>query len=252
MKHKLQKIFLVFTLFALFTLTVHGQERLTEIETKLKELAVTNPGLNEKVELSFNGISIQEYIRSLAAASNLNITVDGNINVKIYTNFTNATVSDILLLLCKKYDLDLSFVGSIMSFSQYIAPKEQKKYTSKALKISYDKTTDLLSFDLSNDSLAAVVKEITRVSQKNVLYSQEFGNKMVSGYVQNAQFKGAMDKLAFANDFRITPTDDNYFLIEKKDAESPTTKGKSRQGSTSNRQSSAVPEGLTLNMQVIM
>jgi type IV pilus assembly protein PilQ len=226
-----------------------AQDRFTVIESKLKELSASVPGLNEQVELSFNGISIQEYIRSLASSSNLNITVDGNINVKIYTNFSNATVKDILLLLCKKYDLDITFIGSIMSVSQFIpAPATPVRMVSKVLKISYDKATDQLSFDLSNDSLSSVVKEITRVSQKNVLFSQEFANKMVNGYIQNAPFKGALDKLAFANEFKVTATDDNYFLIEKKDPEIANLKGKTGRNDKNSRQSVNIPEGLNVKV----
>ncbi len=249
MKQILQKAFLLVVLCTLFAFAVNAQDRFTAIEAKLKELAVTAPGLNEKVELSFNGITIQEFIRSLSESSNLNITVDGNLNIRIYNNFSNATVSDILLLLCKKYDLDIAFVGSIMSFSQYNPPPAAPPaYSARQLKISYDKATDLLSFDLSNDSLASVVKEITRISQKNVLFAQEFGNKMVSGYIQNAPFKGALDKLAFANDFRVTPTDDNYFLIEKKDAEVAGAKGSATRGDRKKSTNTPVPEGLNLKV----
>ena len=80
-------------LFFLFLLLVSssplfGQGRLEIIETKLTELAQTNPGLNEKVELSVNDVSIQEFIRGLANANNLNINVDPSLNTKIVSNFS--------------------------------------------------------------------------------------------------------------------------------------------------------------------
>ncbi len=191
------------------------QERYTAIEAKLKELSATNPGLNEKVELSVNGVAIQEFIRALAATNNLNMSVDAGLDTKIVNNFSNVNVSDVLLFLVKKYDLDISFIGNIMSVSQYFQPVVLQKPVIKTLKIKYDKPTNVLDLDLTNDSLSAVAKEITRLSQKNVVFASDLSGKMVNGYIQGTSFNSAMDKFAFANDLKITPTNDNFYLIEK-------------------------------------
>jgi type IV pilus assembly protein PilQ len=210
-----------FALFLLKTAAIAQDQRYIIIENKLKEIAATTPGLNEKVELSVNGVSIQEFIRGLALTNNLNVSIDANLTAKIYNNFSNVTVSDILLFLVKKYDLDLTFVGNIMSFTQFTAPPvviPTVKYVPKSIKISYDKAGNLLSIDLSQDSLATVAKEITRVSEKNVVFAPDLTNKIVNGYIQNMPFNSAMDKFAFANGLKISPSEDNSYLIEKADA----------------------------------
>src|ERR1035437_665804 len=120
LKRLKQLIFVLFILSA--TLVNAQQDRFVTIENKLKELSKDNLGLNEKVELSVNGISIQDFIRGLATTNNLNVSVDGGLTVKIYNNFTNVTVADVLLFLTKKYDLDINFIGNIMSFTLYTAP----------------------------------------------------------------------------------------------------------------------------------
>jgi type IV pilus assembly protein PilQ len=214
----------LFLLLFIVTTTIAQNERFTTIENKLKEIAAITPGLNEKVELSVNGVSIQEFIRGLALTNNLNVSIDANLTTKIYNNFSDVTVSDILLFLVKKYDLDLTFVGNIMSFTQYTAPPliiPTVKYVPKDIKVSYDKNSNFLSLDLNQDSLAVVAKEITRVSEKNVVFAPDLTNKIVSGYIQNMPFNSAMDKLAFANDLKITPAEDNSYLVEKADAVSP-------------------------------
>lgn len=220
---------LVFVILILVTTLANAQQdRFTVIEEKLKELSKETLGLNEKVELSVNGIAIQEFIRALATSNNLNVSVDPSLSAKVINNFSNVTVADVLLFLCKKYDLDVTFIGNIMSFSQYAAPPAAPaKYTPKLLDISYDKTTDLLSLDLSNDSLAMVVKELTKLSQKNVMFSSGLAGKKVSGYIQNMLFNSALENLAFANELKVTLTEDNFYLIEKMDAEASNKKSNS-------------------------
>lgn len=224
MRKQLKKLFFVFLILAT-TIVNAQQDRFTVIEEKLKELSMQTLGLNEKVELSVNGIAIQEFIRALATSNNLNVSVDPSLSAKVINNFSNVTVADVLLFLCKKYDLDITFIGNIMSFSQYAAPPAAPaKYTPKSLDIKYDKTTDLLSLDLSNDSLAMVVKELTKLSQKNVMFSSGLAGKKVSGYIQNMLFNSALENLAFANELKVTLTEDNFYLIEKMDAEAPNKK----------------------------
>lgn len=217
----------VIALLFLFTTTSIAQEdRFVTIENKLKEIAATSPGLSEKVELSVNGVSIQEFIRGLATTNNLNVSIDAGLTAKVYNNFSNVTVSDILLFLVKKYDLDVTFVGNIISFTQFTAPPvvvPTVKYVPKAVKISYDKAGNLLTLDLNQDSLVMVAKEITRISDKNVVFSPDLSGKIVNGYIQNMSFNSALDKFAFANDLKVTPTSDNFYLIEKGDAANPTT-----------------------------
>lgn len=217
---KLTRYFLIL-LCSLSLLTAAAQQdRLDKIEAYLKMLNKDVPGLNEKVELSVNGVSIQEFIRGLATAHNLNVSIDPGLNVTIVNNFSNATVSDVLLFLCRQYDLDITFIGNIMSFTKYVAPlKEPEKPEPKKLKILYNDKTDFLSLDLKKDSLYAVAMEITRQSLKNVVLAPDLENKIVSCFIQNRPFKDALEKMAFANDLAITATEDNFYLIEKKKEE---------------------------------
>jgi type IV pilus assembly protein PilQ len=208
-------------------ISAHGQDRYADIETRMQALAKETPGLNEKVELSVNGVAIQEFIRGLAMSNNLNISVDPSLSAKIFNNFSDVTVTDVLMFLVRKYDLEVTFIGSIMSFSQYVSPPQLPVvHQRKPINITYDKEANLLSFDLNNDSLFLVAKEITRVTQKNVVFAPSLAGRVISGYIQNTPFGNALEKLAFANDLKVTPTSDNFYLIEKKDAETAVNTGK--------------------------
>jgi len=223
--------------FVFTTALIYGQEeqRFVVIESKLKELSATTPGLNEKVELSVNGVSIQEFVRGIATTNNLNVNIDAGLNQKVVNNFYNVTVLDVILFLCKKYDLEISFIGNIMSFTQFIPPPSAPPvHAPKTIKITYNNSGDLLTMDLQNDSLALVTKELTKISGKNVVFSPDLGSKIVSVYIQNMSFKTALDKFAFANSLKITPTEDNFYLVEKADVVStnqPTANSKPKSSS---------------------
>ncbi len=214
----MRKIILI-TLCALLFVSLHAQDRFVAVEAKLKELAVKDAlGLNEKVELSVNGVALNEFIRGIAVSNSVNVSMDPALNEKIYNNFTNVNVADVFLFLSKKFDLDMTFIGNIISFTKHIETKpEPPKYAQKQINISFDKNTGFVSIDLNNDSLQLVAKELTRVAQKNVVFSPELNGKIVNGFIQNVSFDNAMDKLAFSNDLKITKSDDDFYLIEKRD-----------------------------------
>jgi type IV pilus assembly protein PilQ len=101
------------------------QDRFAVIESNFKRLVPDIPGLDQKVEMSVNGVTITEFLRGLASNHSLNINVDQNVSGSIVNNFANAKVSDVLLFMCRQYDLDIKFFGTILSFYKYDPPKEK-------------------------------------------------------------------------------------------------------------------------------
>lgn len=96
-----------------------AQDRFDLLDEKLMQLAKNYPGINEQVELSMTGASIQEYIRTIGATNNINVNVDPSLDIKLSNNFSKVTAKDVFLFLCKRYDLDILFVGPIITFSKY-------------------------------------------------------------------------------------------------------------------------------------
>jgi len=211
-----QKIFI--TIFICFSFLLNAQDRLDVIEEKLNQLAKDYPGINDKVELSMNGASIQEYVRAIGTNNNLNVNVDPSLDIKLSNNFSKVTAKEVFLFLCKRYDLDIVFVGPIMTFTKFLPPVVEKKIPTRKLNIKYEQTADLLSYDLNNDTLANVTKEITKQSGRNIIFSPELSNKIISGFMQNATFNNALEKLAFANDLKVSKTDDDFYVFEKRQA----------------------------------
>jgi type IV pilus assembly protein PilQ len=196
-----------------------AQERFDSIEAHLMRIGNESPGLFEKVELSVDGTSIQEFIRGLASSNNLNVSVEPGLKDKIYNNFTGVRVIDVFMFLVKKYDLDVNFIGNIIAFSQHVAPViPVVKGPAKVLHINYDKESTNLDLDLSSDSLLAVVREITRQSQINVLCAPDIGGKIVNGFIQNTPLPKALNMMALANNLKLVNTRDNAYVFERMDA----------------------------------
>lgn len=210
------KFFIILS-FLSVSFFLNAQDRFDLLEQKLDQVAKNYPGINDKVELSMNGVSIQEYIRAIGTNNNLNVNVDPALDIKLSNSFSKVSVKEVFLFLCKRYDLDIVFMGPIMTFNKFSAPIAEKKApVGKKINVQYEKTLDLLGYDLSNDTLGNVTKEITKQSGKNIIFSPELANKMVSGFMQGASFTGALEKLAFANDMKMTKTPDDFYVFEKK------------------------------------
>jgi type IV pilus assembly protein PilQ len=205
-------------LFILFlSIGLKAQDRFAILEQKLIEVAKISPGISEKVDVSINGVTIQEFIRAIGVQNNLNVNVDPFIDVKIANNFSKVTAQEVFLFLCKTYNLDINFVGPILSFVKYNAPiAPPKAIIAKKININYEPTSDLLSFDFNNDTLSSAMKEITKLTNKNIIFSPDLTGKIISCFVQNSPFKSAIEKLAFANDMKVSVTSDNFYILEKK------------------------------------
>jgi type IV pilus assembly protein PilQ len=191
------------------------QDRFIMIEERLNELSRTVPGLNETVEFAVSGASIQEFLRGLATANRLNISIDPQVNVKIYNNFTNERVANILLFLAREYDLDIRFTGSIMSFYKYVPLLVTKPIVIKDVAVNVDTGSGLISMDLHQDSLQAVARKLTQITGSNVVLAPGLQDKIISVYLESLPIEGALEKMTFANELTVKKTSDNVYLIQK-------------------------------------
>jgi len=187
-------------------------DRLKVIDERLRNLSVTVPGLNQQVQLSMSGASAQEFLRALAQSNNLNINIDPQLNFKVYTNFRNETALNVLLFIAKEYDLDINLIGSIMSISK--VPAAKTVVLPRDIRVTYTASNDYLGFELNNDSLGLVAKKISQLSQKNVIVPVNLLTKKVTGFIAAAPFEVALEKMAYANDLKMSRTNDGVFIFQ--------------------------------------
>lgn len=198
-------------LFLLLVSTCQAQfDRIEELEDQLEDFSADNKNLNRKIDIAALG-SVQEIITSIAQQTKVNITIDPTIQQNVVSNFTKVKVKDILVYLCRQYNLDLKFTGSIISVVPYQAPI--KPPTLKEVGVYYNKYNATISLDLDGDTLGVVVKKITQQSGKNVIISPLAKNQKVNGFVDKLPVGKALKLLAQSNGLYLTETPEGAFFL---------------------------------------
>lgn len=206
---------LIIVCFALTVKCYSQEDRFVRMAHNLEAILIDHPGLDETVETTVSNVSLVEFLRSLGINHRLNLNVQNDLNDKLINNFADARVADVLLFLCKEYDLDLELIGGIISVKKYIPPlPEPPEYIRRLPDVEYNEQNGFLSLDLKRDSLDVVARQITQISMRNVVLAPELAGEKVSAYIQNRPFEDALEKMCFANGLTVTQ-DGNFFLIEK-------------------------------------
>lgn len=209
---------------------------LAQIEQTLDSLSQTYPGLNEPVQISLSNASIQEFVRAVATANDLNVSISQSLNYKVTNNFSNAPVKDVFIFLCKEFGLTIDFTGAILAFSAYTPPPADEEPKIRApLDIDYNDGTDFLSINVKGDSLFNVAKRITDISPRNVVIAPGLEDKLVSGFIKNRPFDDALDNFAFANGLQMRETDGNFFVLEEISTEQASANSSAQFGKNTNQ-----------------
>lgn len=205
-----------FLLFLLSFFICFGQEdvRLNKIKNNLDVLSVDNAGLTENLKLDINvtNVSLTNFLVAVSRVHHLNITVSPELsNVSIINNFSNVTVADLLLFLCKEYDLDIDFTGNILSVKKYIPQQEPPQ--EKEVIVFYNPMEDVISMDLKNDPLEKVFRKIIDESGKNLLYASGMENIPLNLYIKDVDFDKAMQNMAASNNMEFNKSRDGFYLF---------------------------------------
>ena len=203
-------------LLLLVTLTTYGQEsnRIQTIKNNLELLAMDNSELNERLKLEINvtDVTLPNFLVAVSKVHNLNLTVSPDVgNISIVNNFSDVTVADLLIYLCKEYGLTIEFTGSILSIKKYLPPVEEIK--EKEVQVSFSPTSRLISIDLKNDPVEKVFRKIMDVSGENLLFTNEMSELPLNLYLTNVPFDVTMEKLAAMNGLSYSKSRDGFYLF---------------------------------------
>jgi hypothetical protein len=199
-----------FIIFSPWVGLAQQSDRITQLEQRLKNLSAEVPGINQHVTLSVSGASIQEFLRALAEAADLNINVDPALETRIYNNFQSETARNVPLFFAQEYNLDISFIRSILSINP-LNPQDYR--VPKPIAADYDAGLNQLSLSLENDSLVSVARTITQKSNVNVIVTTELRDKTVTLYVQHMELSAALRQFAFNNQLKLAKTADGAFVF---------------------------------------
>jgi type IV pilus assembly protein PilQ len=218
----MRKITTILILF-IFQITFSQENRIEQIKNNLETLKLDSPGLSEKVNINIKEASLSSFLIAIAENHKLNISVAPSLaQINLVNDFTNVTVSDLLIFLCKEYSLSIDFSGNILSVKSIEKPVE--KPIQKEIDVKYDITNDWLSLDLKEDKLYDVFKKIMDVSGKNLVFAPGLENNLLTAYIKNVPFDVALNKLAYANNLNVAKSRDNFYIFDQLNGNfSPTT-----------------------------
>ncbi|AXB56853.1 type II secretion system protein GspD [Flavobacterium fluviale] len=207
---------IVFALAALFfSNIIFAQQDIVELSRKFDEFSVQKKGLNETIKIDVSGLTLHDFIASIAEEHQLNVDVDTELNQPVANNFFDVTVKDVFIHLVQKYDLDVSFMSNIIVFKKRKIVAVVEKKQPKFIDVNYNPQNDFLSVKLENDTLSAVAKAIIDKSGKNLLLAQDVKNIKVSSYVLNRPFDQVIEMMAKSNDLSAVKDDNGIYFLQK-------------------------------------
>ncbi|WP_034045107.1 type II secretion system protein GspD [Wocania ichthyoenteri] len=227
----MKKILLILLCFMpIILFSQNEDQRINTIKNQLELLSVENSGLKEqaKTEISVSNITLSNFILAISNAHKVNINISQELSqISISNNnFSNVTVSDLLVFLCKEYGLTIDFTGSILSIKKYTSPVEVPE--ERIIPIAYNPENNSISIDAKNDKLYDVFKRIMNESAKNLVFAPGLENKTITFYTKNTAFDAAMDKLALSNNLFVEKTKDDFYVFEDHSASADSNQLNSR------------------------
>lgn len=213
MKTILRISFIILSILAINSIQAQNNNRIQLISIELDSLSKKVSGLNKELDFSVSGSTIQEFVRAVGISNKINISIDPTLNIKLMNNFSQVKARDILIFLCEEYRLDIKIIGSIISIHKYNPPTQITSVVKKKLNIRYQEKGKLLSMDLKEDSIEAVVKVLTNVSKRNVILAPNARGRLTNSYIQNMPFESTLEKFAFANNLSLTISKDSFYIL---------------------------------------
>jgi type IV pilus assembly protein PilQ len=206
----------IITLFFIlvFQISFSQENRILQIKNNIESISADAPGLNEKVSVNIKEASLSSFLLAVSQIHKLNFSVASNLQqINIVNNFSDVTVGDLLVFLCKEYNLTIDFTGNILAIKSYEKPVEIQK--TKIIDVSYDLANNLLSLNLKDDKLYDVFKKIMDESGKNLVFAPGLENQLLTVYIKSMPFDAALNKMAFANNLSVTKSRDNFYVFDK-------------------------------------
>ncbi|MEM9001572.1 MAG: hypothetical protein AAGB24_15020 [Bacteroidota bacterium] len=225
----MKRLFLTILLLYITLGLAQESDRIQNIKNHLELLAVDNPGFNEalKMEINVANVTLPNFLMAVSKVHKLNLSVSNDItNITIVNNFSNVTVADLLVFLCKEYDLTIDFTGSILAIKRYSKPPPVPQ--EKEIAIDFDLANNTISLDLNNDPMEKVFRKVMEVSGQNLLYSNALKNKPISLFIKAVPFDKAMEKIAELNGLVHSKSRDGFYLFSAMEAK--TTRASGMQG----------------------
>jgi type IV pilus assembly protein PilQ len=210
---------LIYTIIGLlFVNLAFSQQDVNDLNRQFEEFSKQKKGLNEIIKTEVSGLTLHDFISSIAQEHELNVSVDSNLNESVINNFFDVTVKDVFVFLVQKYDLQVDIMSNIIIFKKRKEIKIIEKKVKKIIDVSFNNQNDFLSVKLENDSIPDVVQAIIDKSGKNVVLSPDVKTQKISAYILNRPFDQVLEMMAKSNSLSVTKDENDFYFIEKSSA----------------------------------
>lgn len=153
----MKKIITLLFIFV-FQASFSQESRILQLKNQIESITADAPGLNEKVNINIKEASLSSFLLAVSQIHKLNISVGPGLNqINIVNNFSDVVVGDLLLFLCKEYNLTIDFTGNILAIKTY--EKSIENPVAKVIDVIYYPDNNSLSLDLKEDKLYDVFKK---------------------------------------------------------------------------------------------
>lgn len=185
--------------------------RIQNLESRLDSMAQFVSGLTEKTNITLRDVPVAEYVRAIGLQHHVNVFIEDTPKQLMTSNLANESVQSVLLFVCKTFEYDLSFTGTIIQFVPYQAPSYEPQTVVRELNIEYEQ--GLLSLDLKQDSLYPVLREISRLTGRKIV-AKPGTEGMLTAYLPPTAVDTALEALFLANGFRLSPRRKGYYVLQ--------------------------------------
>ncbi len=205
----------IFCIVFLCTHFLFAQTDITDLNLKLDELAKQKKGINEKIKTEVSGLTLYDFITSIAQEHQLNVSVDSDLNQTVAYNLFDVSVKDVFIFLTQKHDLEVTITNNIINFKKRKEVKVEVKKKPKVIDVIYNDKNDFLSIKLENDSLPNVIQTIIDKTGKNVVLSPDVKSQKVSSYILNRPFDQVLEMMAKSNNLTLSKDENDFYFLEK-------------------------------------
>lgn len=211
----MSKAIILAAIITVFNFTSSAQSYYESLALRLDSLSNFEAGLNDTVSINVEDVQLDIFVRAIAGSSDLNISVDRDINQKVTNNFHSTQVKNLLLFLARRYDLEIHLYSDIISIEKRRIDTKPSK-DSIVQNIIFDPQSNLLIANLNSVPLLKVAKEITEKAGTNLSIDKEIQNLEVSAYYKNIDVESLIMNVAQSYGLEVEQSFSNGLFLKKK------------------------------------
>lgn len=200
------RLLLITFFLARIGFSASSQDVRDPIRSTLDSLATTSiPQLNDTINLSLTNISVSDLLRSVSNHIGININVQP-IETIVYNNYSNVVAKDLIVLLCKDYDLKLEAVGSIISLKKVDKP-------SYLLNLNIE-TKNRISYEMKDAPLYDFAKKLSEITNVNLFIPPQFKTLKIDGFAKDIGIEDALYNISRSSNFNLVKESEKLYIIE--------------------------------------